>query len=319
MAVLDEYRALRAYRVFRAPHFPVSGTFKGGNRVRACRLHLAQITLLAIEGDPAQAASELQAGLALWRGILGQEGNLLLDRLTALAVIARYAQTASHLLRSGYFGPVEAGLMAKAFAPLSVDERRMHGTLEVEGVTIGLIGDYEIFKDAVPFSLEDLPRWLPYGVIRAFYRRNWVANQIFRRAIVWNEIDRMTAREFKANLPDAQRIVTRSFRPVGLVQYLFNGVGVFVGTTPPPECSKYIARAHDLDANVRLVGLQAQIKAAQIPPDKVADFVAAAGAETFDPYTEAPMKYDPEAGTLSFDVLYEKYQGLVPVRIRPRK
>lgn len=67
-----------------------------------------------------------------------------------------------------------------------------------------------------------------------------------------------------------------------------------------PSFSSVALRLHDLDAFNRLLGLGAEIIAADVSTEGIADFVAKSDARFFDPYTGTPMAWDAESRRLSF-------------------
>ena len=69
-----------------------------------------------------------------------------------------------------------------------------------------------------------------------------------------------------------------------------------------PSFVSYAQRLHDLDAMNRLLGLGAEIIAADVDEEGIAAFVAQSDARFFDPYSGKPMAWDATARQLSFKV-----------------
>ena len=82
--------------------------------------------------------------------------------------------------------------------------------------------------------------------------------------------------------------------------YVVNPIGKVLLRVAMPSFSSYALRLHDLDAYNRLLGLGAEIIAADVSTEGIADFVAASDARFFDPYTGKPMAWDAESRRLSF-------------------
>ena len=74
--------------------------------------------------------------------------------------------------------------------------------------------------------------------------------------------------------------------------YLYNPMGKILTRVAMPSFSSYALRLHDLDAMNRLLALAAEIIAADVPAEGVADFVAKSSARFFDPYTGKPMMWE---------------------------
>ena len=82
--------------------------------------------------------------------------------------------------------------------------------------------------------------------------------------------------------------------------YVINPVGKALMRVAMPSFSSYALRLHDLDAYNRLLGLGAEIIAADVSTEGIAAFVAKSDARFFDPYTGKPMAWDAESRRLSF-------------------
>ena len=82
--------------------------------------------------------------------------------------------------------------------------------------------------------------------------------------------------------------------------WLYNPVGKITALTATPEYGTYAYRLHDLAGYSRLVELQRQLALERVPPEKIAEFIAAADINLRDPYTGKAMAYDLIAQTISF-------------------
>ena len=82
--------------------------------------------------------------------------------------------------------------------------------------------------------------------------------------------------------------------------YVVNPIGKVLLRVAMPSFSSVALRLHDLDAFNRLLGLGAEIIAADVSTEGIADFVAKSDARFFDPYTGTPMAWDAESRRLSF-------------------
>ncbi len=82
--------------------------------------------------------------------------------------------------------------------------------------------------------------------------------------------------------------------------YVINPIGKVLMRVAMPSFSSSALRLHDLDAYNRLLGLGAEIIAADVSTEGIADFVAKSDARFFDPYTGKPMAWDAESRRLSF-------------------
>jgi hypothetical protein len=82
--------------------------------------------------------------------------------------------------------------------------------------------------------------------------------------------------------------------------YLDNPIGKIMLQIAAPSFASYALRLHDLDAYNRLMGLGAEIIAADVGAEGVANFVAQSDARFYDPYTGRPMAWDAASKQLSF-------------------
>ena len=83
-------------------------------------------------------------------------------------------------------------------------------------------------------------------------------------------------------------------------EYLDNPIGKILLQIATPSFGSYALRLHDLDAYNRLLGLGAEIIAADVSSEDVAEFVAKSAAPLHDPYTGKPMAWDAATKQLSF-------------------
>jgi hypothetical protein len=97
------------------------------------------------------------------------------------------------------------------------------------------------------------------------------------------------------NLPKVSAFVRTP--PSGLMDYLVNPVEHIVGIQPLPSWEPFVYRMVELDAKIRLAGLQAWLRRG--PPDgDVLARLAKAGQAYYDPFTGLPMLINQRNGVI---------------------
>jgi hypothetical protein len=82
---------------------------------------------------------------------------------------------------------------------------------------------------------------------------------------------------------------------------VYNPIGKALAGIAVPSYADYCARVFDLAAYLQLVRAQLEIRLAHVAPESVPAFLASAGSDTRNPYTEQPFSWNAEASSLSFE------------------
>jgi hypothetical protein len=97
------------------------------------------------------------------------------------------------------------------------------------------------------------------------------------------------------NLPKLSSFVRTP--PSGLMDYLINPVEHIVGVEPLPSWDPYVMRIVEVDAELRLAGLQAWIRRGA-QEGEVLTRLAKAGQAYYDPFTGLPMLVNQRKGLM---------------------
>jgi hypothetical protein len=249
------------------------------------------------------AALELQAGVgrqALARVLSDVEfqrralaGSVtLIGKMASAAALSRAVLFLSDLMRSDpRLAVSDREAIANALRPLTPEERTLGPVLRNEFRHFArTIREFD--AGALDFSDETTLKWLvrtPLHRVNATLNRAWPS---YRDLI---EADGLVAHAFR----DAENKWRDSFvqRAVPKADWVYNPIGKSLLAIATPQLSEYVGRMHDVEALLRLVAAQARIAPGSHEAGirRVLDDNALA-----NPYTGAPMEFEPKARTLSF-------------------
>ncbi len=289
---LDRYEKLIAFGTFGAfeeildypyrldaqiPPYAFTGTAQRAYHMRAA---------LAVQaGKIDEALSDIERDIAFQRVMLGG-ARTLVGKMVATANYVRALAFVTDLLQTSNadMKPLAPRLteMLKPIAPAAL---RMDALLESE---------FGLMKQAFgnPAAVD---RWYEKLGMRLFYKPNATINKVYEnymKAITYlRSPPAVLLRD--APLPTADDAL--NFR-----DYFDNPMGKVLLRAGMPSFGAYALRLHDLDALNRLLGMGAEIIAADVGAEGVADFVATSDARFQDPYTGKPMAWDAASKQLSF-------------------
>jgi hypothetical protein len=260
--------------------------------VSAQRAYIVRAALAVQAGKIEDAVSAVERDIAFQRVMLEGSRTLLGKMLTVadytrdLAFVADLLQTSKSGLKP--FAP-RLQEMLKPIAPsaLNVDT-----ALDTEfGMMKQVLQDVTAAGSIAPGSVYDK---IGAGL---FYKPNATINKVYSDYMQMAEESRkpaeVLARDGQTPNPGPGEMK--------FWDYINNPIGnVLLRISTPESLGTYALRLHDLDAENRLVGLGAEIIAAGVSPEAVADFVAKSDARFYDPYTGKPMMWDAASKQLSF-------------------
>jgi hypothetical protein len=270
------------------------------------RLRKAQCAVLVADGKTAECLDILAEDIGLARRMLAGARTLIGKNVAAAALGRDYAVLSEVLTAQPAAARQSAERMRQLLAPLGPEEMDIAPALQSEfhwtallddlrsgGYSLaefwsGATGDPGILGSTV--SLAALPL-LQVNANKNYYWRNLAL------AI---EHYRLPADRYQAET-SAFKDKLKAVEPdMSFPAILYNPFGKLLHASAMPAFVTYKTRLHDLDGRQRLLRLQWKIVEQQVPADKVGDFIAAAGAEYHDPYTNKPMAWDAKTRTLSF-------------------
>lgn len=252
------------------------------------RLRLA----MSFRTDPTPVFLEKAAQeLAFWRMTL-REAQLLGTKMSALAAIRWTDDFLSTLMRERQLDSRELGQLRGFVRPFTREEGDI-GVAFLSETRTSLLG-------GKPWVADDAS-W----PAKLLLQKNATFNQEFRDTI--NPMRRrssLDAREYYDQ--KAYEPLHHAFHVApGMFYNLGGKVALSRSTWDLHQC---VSRVHDEDGRISLLLLQAQIEEQQDPD--IATTVR--NSEHRDPYTGAPMAYDPQARTISFACLHTAFHPPEP-------
>ena len=284
--------ALRAYDEVLDYPFRVATEFpKYAPLVAAQRAYLVRAALAVEAGRIEDALADVERDIAFQRVMLGGARTLIGKMIVAanytrdLAFVADLLQTTTADLKP--FAP-RLTEMLKPIAPAALS---MDAALESE---FGFVKQGYRNPIAAGFGIDGSP--LETIAMRLFYKPHATINTFYGYHMQTVEV----LRKPPAVLVRAGEKFNPAFEEWKFWDLIDNPMGKLMLRTGMPSYVLYALRLHDLDALNRLVGMGAEIIAADVGAEGVADFVAKSAARFYDPYTGKPMAWDAGTNQLSF-------------------
>ena len=258
----------------------------------------------------ARAALALQAG-RIDEALAAVERDIAFQRLmlTGTRTLVGRMVAAANYTRDLSF---VADLLQTSLADLKPHAPRLQAMLKpIEPAALNLdelmAGEFGMMKRFLhnPAGSGETSGWQEQLRMRFFYKRNASINEAHAFYSGKQQWLRKSSAQLARNVPDEAR--DGQMQPW---DYLYNPMGKILTRVAMPSFSAYALRLHDLDAMNRLLGLAAEIIAADVPAEGVAGFVAKSDARFFDPYSGKPMAFDAVSRQLSSTVS-EAYVGTV--------
>ena len=292
---LERYERLIAFRAYEEVldyPFRLDSRFPSYVQVgSAQRAWLVRAALAVQAGKIEDALSAVERDIAFQRVMLGGARTLIGKMVAAanytrdLAFVADLLQTSTADLKP--FAP-RLTEMLKPIAPAAL---RMDAALDTE---------FGMSKQALknPAAAGSVGQGSVYEMIgtRLFYKPNATINKAYASYMRIAEQSRrplaVLARDGQKPDPASEELKFRD--------YIDNPIGNILLQIATPSFASYALRLHDLDAYNRLAGLGAEIIAADVGAEGVADFVAKSDARFYDPYSGKPMAWDAGTRQLSF-------------------
>lgn len=247
------------------------------------RIRLAQ----SLARDPTAAfLARAAEDFGFWRGML-LDGQSLIAKMVALAGMRNNLDYLSWLLAHRDLTPAEIATIERIATPLTDAERDI-GEVFLSELRLSILSD----QDLVVMLGDRTP------VVALTLQENATLNEYYLTIVqtlrLRATMDAETFARVRADEPISYEL--RRFPPP---IYNLGGKLVLKRMTSEYGFQDYISRVHDFAGRMELVLLQAEIEA---NPDRSVESVVR-GSTHRNPYTGEGMRYDPAAGTLSFECL----------------
>jgi hypothetical protein len=274
-------------------------------------------------GERRDAVRELEREAVFYRRMAG-DANALIDKMIAFAALDRVALFASELARHAPSGDdVFWRALELTVLPLTKEELDVAPVFARElakSVQWFRTRHYVRLSDSTWESLrwtgKTRPWWDP--VAPYLYRPHQTVNWYVARCRIFIGVGERPSTEFLEARRDARERV-RARDPGPIASVLFNPAGwrhpLLVGC----DDADYIGRSHGRAGVQTLARLLVNLRAKGItkPEDVAAALAGPLGQAHPDPFTGKPMRFDPQTGTIGFDIETEQLSGVArPIRER---
>ena len=245
--------------------------------------------LFVLEGfnqDVSTGLDRLEADVQAWRGALGQAKTLPMKMLAVTAVQDDVSVASGLLSRTELDGTALARL-SKMVRPLDQVELSVRWPMQSQFVSA---------TKAVPSELkDDQAHDRPWHASVAAAVRLPVQRRANAYAEYYEAANKAVAGGRYTNLPKVSTFVRTP--PSGVIDYLANPVEHIVGIEPLPSWEPFVYRMVEMDAQLRLAGLQTWLRRGAQDGD-VLMRLAKAGQAYYDPFTGLPMLVNQRKGVI---------------------
>jgi hypothetical protein len=254
-----------------------------------CSRVLLAHRLFLLEGfnqDLLSGIDRLETDMQSWRSALGQSKTLAMKML-ALTAVQDDASIASGLLGRAELDGAAVARLNKMVRPLDQAELSVRWPMHSQFVWA---------TKSVSAELKDDPtRDRPWHATVASAMRLPIQRRANAYAEYYEAANKAVAGGRYTNLPKLSSFVRTP--PSGLMDYLINPVEHIVGVEPLPSWDPYVMRIVEVDAELRLAGLQAWIRRGP-QEGEVLTRLAKAGQAYYDPFTGLPMLVNQRKGLI---------------------
>ncbi len=280
--------------------------------LEAKRLLHGEIALRLAAGEVTGSLQMLLRDTQMWRRILGSPELRLIDKMVANNALTGSWLLASEIIRQLELSPGDLELMARVLAPLSTTERDMAQAIATEfrlGAQQLELLEADPWKGLSgargPGVLAKVSDALgEFGGI--VYNRNASINALFEQFEDANQRNSQPCAQVQARWlaghvstqTPAQKLLPRL--PLGLnpAELWYNPVGNFIVNLAKPDYSEFALRMCNTLGLNRVVSMQLRLRREGVARGHIASAVRE--AELWDPIADKPLKYDPQAHTLTF-------------------
>lgn len=270
------------------------------------RLRKAHCAVLVQDGKVGECLNLLDQDIGFARRMLSGARTLIGKMVAANALRRDYSVLSEIVTARPDAARQAAPLLEKLLTPLTPDEMDMtkpfQGELNWWSNEISDLRSEATLMQIYTGSMLEPETWEKAlnSLVKPFVQVNASINHQYRWFTLMSELSKLPASQSQAKAAayDSKR---KDLEPdMSFPAILYNPIGKILQAIAIPAFDDFSLRLHDLDGQQRLLRLQWRIVKEQVPLDKVAEFVQAAGAQFHDPYTGQPMTWDAQGRTLSF-------------------
>ncbi len=310
MLALPAFREPRSASIF-MPHFP---NFASETR-KVRNLLFAETSLAALEGDVRPLLDFLEQDMRFWRRAMRSDTVLITAFVVQSPLMDDIRLLRALLPQIDISNPETVERLRALLTPLSPAERSLGRVYENEwhGQALFYMNMEEENRKTCEYAssfMEEKIDCHPFGTdffTRWTYQPQATLNRYALHIVRVRGLLQLTPKEFiqrSSSGMNGQKGESEENLWEWLNPYNFTGRILADIASPTLSVGDYVSYRYDLAAALQLVRAQLELRLAGIDAEKnpqaVPEFLAQAGEETRNPYTEAPFVWDENCLRLSF-------------------
>jgi hypothetical protein len=285
--LLQRYRSLFSYTEYREPldygyYIPLPMI----TPVRSVQtLYFLEIADEARHGDIAEALTRLQQDMKFWRRITS-DSSTLISKLVSMAMVRTDICLAAELGSVRTLSPKETALLQNILRPFDDGEAALDTAFR---------GEARYMYKGAELSMKQSAGFID----KLFYKRNATDNRIFAGMQDMIKLAELAPDKFakEAKLRESENY---GYRRMGL-PFLYNPAGELLALIGQSQgLYRYIEKGYNLEGLRRLALLKVLANKEHARPEQMQQFLDVAPTGLKDPYTNGPMKWDVEKGSIYF-------------------
>ncbi|MDP1680321.1 MAG: hypothetical protein Q8L39_00905, partial [Burkholderiales bacterium] len=212
----------------------------------------------------------------------------LISKIIALISLNRAAHLTSDAIRvyPKLASEHHAALLAIS-QPLTVAERSLESAMMAELREVASSLAFGASVEEITFFDRLLARFT--------IKYNATINRFYQHLPEWRNLSQLPTEQYLVAEKGALAQITNPWRD-GYLHLVYNPMGKVLAGIANPAYASYPRRIIDADGLLRLVSLQIQIAAQEIPESDIPAFLKNADPQFRDPYTGQPMQWDKTRG-----------------------
>ena len=257
-------------------------------------LLLTQASLDGLSGKEDQALAFLAADLAFWRRVLGTDSQMI-DEMIAVRVLASDLALLSELIATPSFDVREhMAQLRRMLAPLTPAERNAGRMFKREFASWARL----IVVNHEGATRSEDNDWANRYASRLLWKKSASLNDAARFFTLLQTLGSHPPADF-SRLRRELEIASKMSGPG--IAWTYNPIGKMLVRIGVPAYPDFVARVFDLAAYVQLVRAQLEVRLAALPSESVPAFLASAGPEARNAYSDQPFNWDAANRMLSFE------------------
>lgn len=286
--LLRRYDNLRTYPRYTEPlelgfYAPIPSFSPLRNMQRVKFLILAT---KAKQGDLTGALEEVRKDAEFWR-FIARNSNILISKLISISAITTDLRFAAELGASRQLNKHEMAIIQDILKPFDNGDISLVETFRGEARYSRNGMELSTWKKIKSFDPEKL-----------LFKHNATNNRMYAYVKENIRLAELAPRHYADELK--QRELNKTGFPKIGVPFLYNSIGEILAEIAVPQYSNYIEKGHNIEGLRRLSQLKVLLRQENVSPEQTQQFLNVHSKTLGTPYTNAPMTWDAQKGSLSF-------------------